>query len=145
MRLFIIYFNTSVWFIHRTLKKLTLSDKDKNMGDNIGKVKYQTLPCNATPLISLYHALDPDHRVVQGFQCTCILLLWHKKRKTFCINTFISLFKKSHMNSGIPMSTSVQLRTQNTTYLHVTMIYTKYILNANVQKGLSWIYRKFHR
>ena len=29
----------------------------------------QTLPYNADSLILLYHALDPDHSVVEGFQC----------------------------------------------------------------------------
>ena len=34
------------------------------MGDNIGKVVYQTLPYNAVLLTMLYHHVDPKHSSV---------------------------------------------------------------------------------
>ena len=56
MRHFIIYLNTSVCFGHANLKKLTRSiyqTEPKNMGDNIGKAVYWTLPYNAASLTTL--------------------------------------------------------------------------------------------
>ena len=52
------------------------------MGDNIVIVEYQTLPYNADSLISLYHDLDPEHSIVQGFQCISWRLVgWKSENK----------------------------------------------------------------
>ena len=69
MKLFNIYLNISVCFGHANLKILTIYHTEPNVGDNIVKIMYRTLPYNAPPLISLYHGLDPKHSVVMGFQC----------------------------------------------------------------------------
>ena len=45
------------------------------MGDSVVKIMYWTLPYNADSLTSLYHGLDPEHSVVQGFQCILESLL----------------------------------------------------------------------
>ena len=39
------------------------------MGDNIGKVEYQTLPYNAASLTTLWYHVDPKHSVVSSFLC----------------------------------------------------------------------------
>ena len=70
MMLFVNYLKTSVSFGHANLKKVTFYHTEPYMGDNIVKIMYRTIPYNANSLISLYHALDPNHSVVLGFQCT---------------------------------------------------------------------------
>ena len=48
MKWFIIYLYISVCFYHANMKKINyLLHGAKNMGDNIGKVVYRTLPFNA--------------------------------------------------------------------------------------------------
>ena len=44
----------------------------KNTGNYIGTFSYRTLPYNAVlavSLTSLFHDLEPDHRIASGFQC----------------------------------------------------------------------------
>ena len=54
MRLFITYLNISVFFGHANMKKLSIYYTGaKNMGDNIGKVMYRTLPYNMVSLTTL--------------------------------------------------------------------------------------------
>ena len=62
MRLFIIYLNTSVWFGHANLKKSTLSDEAKNMGDN------QQIKVTKEGLFSTFRVkgLMLWHRVLSG-------------------------------------------------------------------------------
>ena len=52
------------------------------MGDNIGKIMYWPLSYNADSLTTLYHALDPNHSIVSGFQCD-----WLKGHGSFPVGT----------------------------------------------------------
>ena len=44
------------------------------MGDNIGKIMYQTLPYNAASLTTLRNHVDPNHSVVSRLLCIYTIL-----------------------------------------------------------------------
>ena len=59
-------------FWPRKVEKINyLSHKDKDMGDNMRKIVYRTLPYTAASLTMLWHHVDPKHSVVSSFLCTC--------------------------------------------------------------------------
>ena len=98
---------SNIRIFHLILFSISLYLTEPNVGDNIVKIMYRTLPYNATPLISRCHRLDPNHSVVTGFQCTRI---W-KNQTFFWVK--IMLYFNAHKFLLLILTTSFQRHLQH--------------------------------